>query len=73
MTAKPVAADHPVQLGRHLRDRPYASGHHWNRAAERLLGRTAESAIGTRELARDVHEHDRPVLPISFLTAPTSA
>lgn len=35
---------------------------HWNRAAERLLGRTAESAIGTRELARDVYEHDRPVL-----------
>ncbi len=35
---------------------------HWNRAAERLLGRSAEAAIGTRELARDVYEHDRPIL-----------
>ena len=35
---------------------------HWNRAAERLLGKSAETTIGTRELARDVYEHDRPIL-----------
>lgn len=35
---------------------------HWNRACEILLGRTAETTIGTRTLARMVYHHDRPLL-----------
>ncbi|MCK6405043.1 MAG: diguanylate cyclase [Rhodocyclaceae bacterium] len=35
---------------------------HWNHAAENLLGKTAESTIGTRELARDIYAHERPIL-----------
>ncbi|MBI2306464.1 MAG: diguanylate cyclase [Rhodocyclales bacterium] len=35
---------------------------HWNRAAELLLGRTADSAIGARNLAHDVYRQERPVL-----------
>lgn len=35
---------------------------HWNRACEKLLGRSADTAIGTRSLAREVYHHDRPVL-----------
>ena len=35
---------------------------HWNRACEILLGRSAEAAIGTRALAREVYQHDRPIL-----------
>ena len=35
---------------------------HWNRACEILLGRKADTAIGTRSLAREVYHHDRPVL-----------
>ncbi len=35
---------------------------HWNRAAEILLGRSAESAIGTRDIASEVYREQRPVL-----------
>ncbi|MFC5300666.1 diguanylate cyclase [Azospira restricta] len=35
---------------------------HWNRAAEILLGRSADSAIGARDLAHEVYRRDRPVL-----------
>lgn len=35
---------------------------HWNKACEKLLGRPAESTIGTTTLAREVYRDDRPML-----------